>query len=96
MNAYDGSTSKFSYSQAAALFPALFCFLIGKLKSISIKEPESKLPGKEQFILGSLFYLMQYTIGTALVYISYPTQLIFTNMKLLTIYLVESFCSRIP
>ena len=38
--------------------------------------------------MGGLYFLMQYTTNLALVYVSYPTQLVFSNLRLIGIYLV--------
>lgn len=46
-------------------------------------------------IIGGLHFLIQFTVNSALLYISYPTQLVFSNLRLITIFLISNFCSRV-
>jgi membrane protein implicated in regulation of membrane protease activity len=45
-------------------------------------------------ILGGLYFVVMYSISSALIYVSYPTQLVFSNLRLFTIFIIAKFFSR--
>lgn len=53
------------------------------------------VPIREKVLLGTLYLLMVFLSNTALIYVSYPLQLLARNTKLLVIFLVGIYFSRL-
>jgi hypothetical protein len=83
------------YSTAVVIFPTLFSFIYGIVRAIVLKENVNMVPLKEKIILGGLYFLVIYATNTALVYVNYPLGLLVRNLRLMPIFIVGIFFSRI-
>jgi len=59
------------------------------------KEPSNPIPVRERFILGGLYMANISTTNYALLYISYPIQVIGRNTRFLFVVLIGAFFSRV-
>lgn len=77
------------------IFPTFVSFLYGWAKSKVQGDPMKSVPMREKLLLGFLFGLMVQCSNTALVYVSYPMQLLVRNLRLMAIFMVGCFFSRL-
>lgn len=59
------------------------------------KDPLNKVPLREKVLLGSLFFTTVFATSTSLFYVSYPLHLLARNIRLLSIFIVGVFFSRL-
>jgi hypothetical protein len=77
------------------IFPTLVSFIYGIGRVIVLKEDVNKVPVKEKAIMGVLFFIVIFSSNTALVYVSYPLHLLTRNLRLMAIFMVGIFFSRL-
>ena len=73
----------------------LLCAIAGTLISAVKKEKANPVPMSERAIMGLQFTVNMVTTNYALLYISYPVQVIGRNIRFLTVVIVGAFFSRL-
>lgn len=86
---------KYKYSTSIIIFPTLVSFLYGSAKAMIEKDQMNHVPRKEKSLLGILFFTSIMSANTALLYVSYPLQLLVRNLRLMSIFVVGCFFSRL-
>jgi drug/metabolite transporter (DMT)-like permease len=74
---------------------ALLCSIAGYVISIIKKEQPNPISFKERLVLGGLFTANMVSTNYALLFISYPIQVIGRNIRFLFVVLIGAFFSRI-
>jgi hypothetical protein len=74
----------------------LCCAIFGQFRTLATGERKNPISFKESIILGLLFAINMAATSFALLYVSYPTQVIARNSRYLFVVSVGIFLSRVP
>lgn len=90
-----GLKEKFKYTTVFVILTTLVSYLTGVVIAKVQKDPSDKVPLKEKTLLGALFFTTVFATSTSLLYVSYPLHLLTRNLRLLSIFVVGVFFSRL-
>lgn len=76
-------------------FGCLLCGIAGTVISFIRNESTNPISLKEKTVMGGLFAVNMITTNSALLYISYPVQVIGRNIRFLCVVIVGAFFSRV-
>ena len=84
----------FDYPSLLVAIESLFCGIFGLIKGKLTKEPPNPIPNKLSFLLGLIYAIDILAANFALLYISYPIQVIGMNCRYVAAIVVGVFFSR--
>lgn len=91
----NGKVHRFIYPSLVTWLGCLFCSLYGMTFAAYKDQIPNNIPFKERFRLGVLFTLNYLPTTYALLFISYPLQVIAKNTRYILVVVVGAFFSRV-